>query len=195
VSIGDDALSSVAGHLLLITGSTRAESSNSAVLRTARMCAPEGVTASLFPGLADLPAFNPDVTDAHAGPFVGALRTALAAADGVVFCAPEFAGTLPGSLKNLLDWVVGSGELYGKPVAWINTAVVGRGEGAQASLASVLAYLGAVPVEAACIALPTAGTAEREDGMIKDPEIRSRLTTALGALIAAAATTEPRPSP
>jgi chromate reductase, NAD(P)H dehydrogenase (quinone) len=174
-------------HLLLISGSTRAESSNSAVLRTARDCVHEGVTATLYSGIADLPAFNPDITAAHAGPFVGALRAGLSAADAVLFCSPEFAGTVPGSLKNLLDWVVGSGELYGKPVAWINTAVEGRGRGAQATLASVLAYLGCVPVEAACIALPSAGTAAREDGLITDPLLRQALTAALDALVAATA--------
>jgi chromate reductase, NAD(P)H dehydrogenase (quinone) len=175
-------------HLLLISGSTRAESSNSAVLRTARDCAPAGTTATLFGGLADLPAFNPDITNAHAGPFVGALRAALAAADAVLFCSPEFAGSVPGSLKNLLDWVVGSGELYGKPVAWINVAVEGRGRGAQATLASVLAYVGAVPVESACIALPSAGTASREDGLITDPQLRQDLSAALSTLMAAAHT-------
>ena len=58
------------------------------------------------------------------------LRRQLADADAVLFCTPEYAGTLPGSLKNLLDWTVGGGELYGKPVAWINVANPGRGDGA-----------------------------------------------------------------
>lgn len=74
----------------------------------------------------------------------------MVAADAVLFCTPEYAGTLPGSFKNLLDWTVGSGELYGKPVAWINVANAGRGEGAQATLVTVLGYVGAVIIEPAC---------------------------------------------
>ena len=57
-----------------------------------------------------------------------ALRAALAAADGVLFCTPEYAGALPGSFKNLLDWTVGGGEMYGQPVAWIYVAADGRRE-------------------------------------------------------------------
>jgi chromate reductase len=74
---------------------------------------------------------------------VVALRAAIAKADAVVFCTPEYAGTLPGTFKNLLDWTVGGGELYGKPVAWVNVAGPGRGTGADATLATVLGYVGA----------------------------------------------------
>ena len=62
----------------------------------------------------------------------------------MLFCTPEYAGTLPGSLKNLLDWTVGGGQFYGKPVAWLNVAAPNRGLGAQETLASVLGYVGAV---------------------------------------------------
>ncbi len=68
-----------------------------------------------------------------------------------MFCTPEYAGTLPGSLKNLLDWTVGGGEIYGKPVGWINVAMGGRGTGAEEHLAMVLRYVGAVAVEQACL--------------------------------------------
>ena len=54
------------------------------------------------------------------------LRQEIAAADAVLFCTPEYAGTLPGSFKNLLDWTVGGGEIYGKPAVWINPAAVRR---------------------------------------------------------------------
>jgi NAD(P)H-dependent FMN reductase len=70
-------------------------------------------------------------------------NTAALRAGGVVLCTPEYAGTLPGSLKNLLDWTVGGGELYGKPAAWINVAAPGRGTGADATLRTVLGYVGA----------------------------------------------------
>ena len=87
------------------------------------------------------PAFSPD--EAAPPPAVERLRHAIAASDVVLFCTPEYAGALPGSFKNLLDWTVGGGEIYEKPVAWINVAGPGRGEGADATLRTVLTYVGA----------------------------------------------------
>ena len=95
-------------RLLLVSGSTRRCSTNTAALRALRDLAPAGVHATLYDGLADLPAFDPD-QDQQAPSAVGQLRAQLAAADAVVFSTPEYAGTLPGSFKNLLDWTVGSG--------------------------------------------------------------------------------------
>src|SRR5581483_2560142 len=108
---------------------------------------PDGVTAELYGGLAALPAFNPDDDHDPLPPAVGELRARIAAADAVLFCTPEYAGTLPGSLKNLLDWTVGGGEMYGKPVGWINVAAEGRGSGAAEHLAIVLGYVGTVAVQ------------------------------------------------
>jgi NAD(P)H-dependent FMN reductase len=85
---------------------------------------------------------------------VSELLGAVTAADAVVFCSPEYAGGLPGVLKNLLDWTVGGGELYEKPVAWLDVANPGRGAGARAQLQTVLGYVGANIVDAACCHVP-----------------------------------------
>ena len=114
-------------RILLVSGSTRGASTNTAALRTLLAVAPEWVNATLYTGLADLPAFNPDDDREPLPPAAAGLRQQIAAADAVLFCTPEYAGGLPGSLKNLLDWTVGGGEMYGKPVAWINVAAEGRG--------------------------------------------------------------------
>jgi chromate reductase, NAD(P)H dehydrogenase (quinone) len=169
-------------RILLVSGSTRAGSTNTAALKTMRALAPEGVIADLYDGLVDLPAFVPDA-DAGDPPAVAALRHRLAAADGVVFCTPEYAGTLPGSLKNLLDWTVGGADLYGKPVAWLNVADAGRGEGAQATLAMVLGYVGAAIVEPACARLPVTREALGPDGLGRDPAIRAGIAEMLGTLV------------
>src|SRR5438034_225636 len=118
-------------RILLISGSTRRGSGNTAALRTVQALAPDGVTAELYDGLAALPAFSPDQDERPPDPAAD-LRARIAAAGALLFCTPEYAGTLPGSLKNLLDWTVGGGEIYGKPVGWINVAVGGRGTGAAA---------------------------------------------------------------
>jgi chromate reductase len=144
---------------LLVSGSTRGGSANTAALATARAVAPPDVTAVRYEGLPGLPAFNPDHDGERVPGAVAELRREIAAADAVLFRTPEYAGSLPGSFKNLLDWTVGGGEIYGKPVAWISVAVQDRGMGAQDALASVRGYLGAAVIETACCRIPVARTA------------------------------------
>jgi chromate reductase, NAD(P)H dehydrogenase (quinone) len=175
-------------RVLLISGSTRSASTNSALCRTAPLCAPDGVIAQDFEDLAGLPHFNPDDDRDPLPPAVAHLRASVAAADAVLFCTPEYAGTLPGSFKNLLDWTVGGTEFNGKPVAWIKAAAdPHRGEGAHATLATVLAYIQANVVEAACRHIPVARETIGADGLIADPDTRTLITEALATLADAAA--------
>ncbi|HEU5419611.1 MAG TPA: NAD(P)H-dependent oxidoreductase [Streptosporangiaceae bacterium] len=173
------------GRILLISGSTRGGSTNTSALRTIQAVAPDGVTAELYDGLAGLPAFNPDQDGADVPAPVAVLREQIAAADAVVVCTPEYAGTLPGSFKNLLDWTVGGGELYGKPVAWVNVANTGRGGGAQETLLTVLGYVGASIVEDACRRLPVSREWVGADGTITDPQFRAAMTEVAATLASA----------
>ena len=168
-------------RILLISGSTRHGSGNTAALRTVQAMAPDGITAEMYEGLAALPAFSPDEDQQPPDP-AAELRARIAAADALLFCTPEYAGTLPGSLKNLLDLTVGGGEIYGKPVGWINVAAGGRGTGAEEHLAMVLRYVGAVAVERACVRVPVPRDAVGPDGIIADPAIRAALLSAVMAL-------------
>jgi chromate reductase, NAD(P)H dehydrogenase (quinone) len=169
-------------RILLISGSTRDGSTNTAALRAVAAAAPDWVTAGLYGGLSDLPAFNPDHDGPDLPPAPAGLRREIAAADAVMFCTPEYAGTLPGSFKNLLDWTVGGGELDGKPVAWLNVANQGRGGGAQATLETVLGYVGATVVEPACRRLPVARDWVSAAGVITDPGFRAEVADAVAAL-------------
>jgi chromate reductase len=168
--------------IALVSGSTRAASTNTAALRTATEVAPTGVRASLYSGLSELPAFSPDADDLHPHPAVAQLRAELTAADAVLFCTPEYAGTLPGSFKNLIDWTVGTGELYEKPVAWVSVAFDGRGGGAEAALRTVLGYVSADVVEAACVRVPVRREWVDADGLVDDPDVRGALTAVLDRL-------------
>ncbi|MGQ4617786.1 NAD(P)H-dependent oxidoreductase [Nocardia sp. R7R-8] len=168
--------------VLLISGSTRAASTNSAALRTVSAIAPEGVETVWYDGLADLPAFDPD-DDGTAHPSVAALREHLSRAAAVLFCTPEYAGTLPGTLKNLLDWTVGAGDLHGKPAAWITVAHPGRGDGATETLRSVLGYVGADIASAAVRRLPVLREDVGPDGLIADAEFRSGAVAVLRELV------------
>jgi NAD(P)H-dependent FMN reductase len=176
-------------HLLLISGSTRRESTNTAVLRTAESVAPDGVTVSRPELLSTLPAFNPDDDHEPLHPVVADLRRAIGDAAAGLFCTPEYAGALPGSFKNLLDWTVGGGEIYEKPVAWINASSVAAptgGADAHASLAKVLGYVGARIVEPACRRLPLSRQMVGADGTIDDGGTRRQIADVLRSLVRSA---------
>jgi chromate reductase len=170
-------------RILLISGSTRGKSTNTAVLRTAQACAPGDVDAVLFDGMTALPHFNPDDDRDPLPQAVATLRAEIAKADAVLFSTPEYAGALPGSFKNLLDWTVGGGEIYRKPVAWINASSSPTGAAdAHASLHKVMGYLSVDVVEPACPPIPVARGDVAEDGLIANPTIRTRLTAVLTTL-------------
>jgi chromate reductase, NAD(P)H dehydrogenase (quinone) len=178
--------------LLLISGSLRAGSTNSATLRTAAALAPAGIETEIYDGMGRLPHFNPDddPTDGVGlDPEVAALRAALAEADALLLSTPEYAGALPGSFKNLLDWTVGGGQMDQMPVAWINVsgkAAPSGGADAHDSLRKVLRYTGSKVVEDACLRLPLARGDVGEDGLITPPEARAAIVGAMTALAAAA---------
>ena len=128
-------------RMLAISGSLRAASSNTSLLKAAADHAPDGILVDLFARLEEIPAFNPDRESEPAPDAVTALRAAVAAAGAVLFSTPEYAHGVPGVLKNALDWLVGSGELYEKPVALLHVSA--RGTFAQASLKETLVTMGA----------------------------------------------------
>ncbi|MGC0418672.1 NADPH-dependent FMN reductase [Embleya sp. AB8] len=170
-------------RVLLISGSLRAESTNSAVVRTAQAIAPDGVDPVVFAGLGALPHFNPDDDREPLPPAVLELRAAIEAADAVLFSTPEYAGALPGSFKNLLDWTVGGVETSEKPVAWINaSANPGGAAKAHESLRTVLGYTGAEVVDSACVRLGVTRDAIDGNGLITDPAIREGIAAVLTTL-------------
>lgn len=172
-----------AGRLLLVSGSLRRHSTNTAVLRTARAVASVRATADLYDGMGELPHFNPDDSEQPPGP-VAELRQAVRDADAVLFSVPEYAGALPGSFKNLLDWTIGddyAGSIYEKPVAWVNASPRGA-VNAHDSLRKVLGYAHATIVEAACSEIPVTAAMIGEDGLIADPSTRQRISRALAGL-------------
>lgn len=106
-------------------------------------------------------------------------------ADAVLICTPEYAGALPGALKNLLEWTVGNAGTYRKPVAWINASGRGAPTGAadaHDSLRKVMGYVGAEIVEAACVRIPVARAAISSDGTIGDAKVREQIRVTLTTL-------------
>lgn len=113
-------------RILAISGSLRAASSNSAILRLAADVAPPGVHVTVFDGLDRLPYFNPDLDGALDDPAlpssVRELRALIASSDAILISSPEYAHGISGVMKNALDWLVGGAEMVDKRVLLYNTA-------------------------------------------------------------------------
>lgn len=168
-------------RVLCLSGSLRRRSANTAVLQAAQILAPAGLELVLYDGLAALPPFNPDVELAAVPPEARVLREAVGQADALLIACPEYAHGVPGVFKNLLDWLVGSLEFPGKPVALINAS--GRGSHhAQEALEEILRTMSARVLGGACgtVALPGAGCSQ--DEVLASPQRRAELRALLAAL-------------
>ena len=176
-------------RVLGISGSLRRDSFNSGLLRTAAELLPSGVELEVFDGLKAIPPYDADDDVDGAPDAVRALREALAGADAVLIATPEYNASVPGVLKNALDWASrphATNPLRGKPAA-----VVGASTGmfgavwAQADARKVLATIGARVVDRE---LPVAEADERfdADGRLVDQEVEEQLAEIVVELVAAA---------
>lgn len=170
-------------RILAISGSLRAASTNTALLRAAARLAPAGVEIDLYEGLGGLPHFNPDLEGAEP-PAVTALRAQVREAGALLFAVPEYAHGVPGALKNLLDWLVGGEEFIYKPAALLNASP--RATHAQASLRETVKTMSGRIVEEASIAVPLLGKTLDADAIAADPELSAPLRRALAELARAA---------
>ncbi|RYX81793.1 NADPH-dependent oxidoreductase [bacterium] len=163
--------------LLAISGSLRAASSNSVLLRAAQALAPHGVEVRLYDGMGQLPHFSPDV---EGGEAVAQLKRAVIEANGVLFCTPEYVHGLPGSFKNLLDWLVSDGELWNKPVAVLSAR---KSEFAEPQLREILRTLMAPICEQASIVVPFPTNKISEEEVLKNAELTHAVHTAMLAFV------------
>jgi chromate reductase len=169
--------------ILAISGSLRAVSSNTAVLRAAARLAPDGVEIMLFEGLAGLPFFNPDLDGDTVPDTVAAFRGLVGEAEGILISSPEYARGVAGVLKNGLDWLVASSEFPSKPVALINTSP--RATHALAALTLTLETMSAQLVKQACVTLPLLGTASDEAAIVTNDALAAPLREAVARFAAA----------
>jgi NAD(P)H-dependent FMN reductase len=169
--------------IIAISGSLRATSLNTAVLHAACRLAPAGVKIEIFDGIGKLPFFNSDLEGERLPQAVANFRNVIGAADGLLISSPEYARGVAGVMKNALDWLVGSQEFPGKPVALINTSP--RASHALASLTLTLETMSARLVEEASITLPLIGTVNDADSIAANTELAEPLSQALARYVAA----------
>lgn len=166
-------------NFLAISGSLRAASLNSALLRATARLTLEGVSVCVFEGLGELPLFNPDIE--HTNPVgVVQLKAQIAAADALIIASPEYAHGITGVLKNALDWLVSSEVFVNKPVALFNAAP--RAVHAYASLREIVTMMSAHVVNESSIILPVSGSELDDDGIYADLNMSASIRAALQSL-------------
>jgi chromate reductase, NAD(P)H dehydrogenase (quinone) len=176
-------------RILGISGSLRRDSYNTKLLHAVEELLPDGVELEVYEELKSVPPYDEDdETDGSPAAAVH-LRDAIAHADAVLFATPEYNGSVPGQLKNAVDWASRPhrvSALWGKPVA-----VVGASTGmfgavwAQAELRKVLKTAGARVLETE-VALSKADAKFDDDGALADGEVRDQLAETLELLLAEA---------
>jgi len=182
-------------RILAVSGSLRAGSFNTSLLQAAIEAAPEGVELELWEGIADLPLYDEDLDGEDVPDSVRRLRADWAAADAILFATPEYNGSVPGGLKNAIDWTSRprlEAALRNKTVA-----VVGASTGqfgalwAQQDLKRILGIAGARVVGTE---IPVSRAHERIDaeGRLLDGELFAQLRLHLKTLASEAVPTPDR---
>jgi chromate reductase len=172
----------MATKLLAISGSLRAVSSNTSLLRAAQMLARPPLSVDLYDGLGQLPHFNPDLDVEPLPAAVVDLRARIKAADGLLISSPEYARGAAGSMKNLLDWMVSDLDFSGKPVALFNASP--RATAGLAALRLTLETMAARIIDDACITLPLLSSPLDAQGIAGDADLSRLIRHALTAFAA-----------
>jgi len=163
--------------ILAIPGSLRAASSSNIVLQTLTSIVAEKLSVKIYDGVGMLPHFNdPETLPEEVSDFLQQLREA----DGIIICTPEYAFGVPGSLKNALDWTVGSGELVQKPLALITAS--SSGEKGHAALIQILTALSADVKPGGTLLIPAVRSMIK-DGKLSDLETIQSLRSVAQTLI------------
>ena len=170
-------------RILGISGSLRQASTNTRLLEAAASYLPASVHFDLFSALNQLPHFNPDVAPEDCAALMQFIAV-VKAADGLIISTPEYARGYPGSLKNALDWLVGTDAFIEKPFMLLNASE--RATHAQTSLIVVLTTMSGIHIENASATIHLLGKTLRAEQILENREyaniIQTSLTTFLHAL-------------
>jgi chromate reductase, NAD(P)H dehydrogenase (quinone) len=165
--------------ILALSGSLRARSINSALLRAIARLAPADMSVSVCTVLGELPLFNPD-RESQRPELVAQFLDRVAQADALIIASPEYAHGVTGTIKNALDWLVGFEPFASKVVAVLNTSP--RAHHADAALRETLVTMAAIIVEPASVSIPLLGSHLDEAGIVESALIADTIRKSLTAL-------------
>ena len=175
-------------NILMLVGSLRAGSWTAQLTRSLTDLVPAGTTSRVHAGLADLPHYDQDLDTDQAPASVAAFRAAVEAADALVVATPEYNGSIPGVLKNAIDWASrprGASAIADKPVAVLSVSPSPRGaQWAREDAERILRVAGAVPLEQS-VGVPSAHAAV-VDGFFADFRVEKALGELMQSLVDAA---------
>jgi chromate reductase len=160
-------MSSYLPKVLAICGSIKQDSANYTLLKTIRSMAKDLFELEIYESLAALPYFNPDETD-HAPESVVDFRNRIDKADGVIVCTPEYVFSLPGILKNALEWTVSTVVFTDKPAALITAS--SSGKVAHESLQLVMKTIGVKTTEDTSLLIQSIKSKMTQEGVITNEE-------------------------
>jgi NAD(P)H-dependent FMN reductase len=167
--------------ILAICGSTRSESANLHIIRAVQKMAPHDFSFEIYNELAGLPHFNPDLDNDNPPAIVGLFRDKILKADGILICTPEYVFSVPGSLKNALEWAGSTTVFSDKPVAIITASTLG--EKAHESLQLIMRTIGAKMNQHTQLLIKSVKAKIDNSGSISCPETLNQLENLLKAFI------------
>jgi NAD(P)H-dependent FMN reductase len=166
-------------NILAICGSTRKNSANLQILNAIERFSKNSLNLSYF-DLTTLPYFNQDITDAEVSLEVQNFRNEISKADGILICTPEYVFSLPGILKNALEWTVSTTVFSNKPTALITAS--SSGEKAHESLLLVMKTLGIKTTDEMCLLISGVKSKLNADRKVVDEELNLKLQTLIDSI-------------
>ena len=168
--------------ILAISGSARSESANTAFLKGIKELAPSGVEFNIFHRLDILPVFSPDSEGKKTPSEVIQFLQLVATADGIIISSPEYIRSIPGGLKNAIDWMVSRFEIIGKPIALAHASH--RGDGMLVSLRRVLSTVSDRFLENLFVRVPVIGKSQEEIlSLMRQPEQKTQVSSFLSQFL------------
>ena len=159
-------------NILAICGSTRQSSANLHIIHTIAKLGVDSLNITFY-DITTLPYFNQDITDEQVPESVKYFRNAIAKADAVLICTPEYVFSLPGILKNAIEWTVSTTVFSDKPTALITAS--SSGEKAHESLLLVMKTLGVKTDDKLCLLISGVKSKLNNDGEVVDTELKNKL--------------------
>lgn len=179
-------------NILAISGSTKSNSTSHHILNHIKAKHTNEIELEIFDGIEKLPHFNPSITDEELPREVIEFRNRILNADGVIFCTPEYVFSIPGSLKNAIEWCVSTTVFSHKPVAIIIAAA--SGEKAFESLSLILTTIETILPEESRLLIQGAKGKVSTTGEITDKATMEQIERVIQSLIATIKDEDKRPT-